>query len=34
MNVIVLDYEENFLTFLDPELLDITETTEMLKSDL
>ena len=29
MNVIVLDYEENFLTFLDPELLDITETTEI-----
>lgn len=29
MNVIVLDYNEKFLTFLDPELLDITETTEI-----
>ena len=29
MNVIVLDYEEKFITFLDPELLDILETTEI-----
>jgi hypothetical protein len=28
MNVIVLDYNENFIEFLDPDLLDITEQNE------
>ena len=29
MNIIVLDYNENFIEFLDPDLLDVTENFEI-----